>query len=123
MSGFLWIVWGVLKALTSQAAQSGLVAEAFKTLEQLGAGRSLELQWIPAHSDYAGNERADVVAKRAAETRPCGPQPIVPLSPAVVQLSIREWARRAHKSAWRTIQDLSKPRFLFGSLIGRPSKI
>ena len=90
-----------LESLTSQGTTSSLVWEAFQILNELGKSRSVQLNWIPAHRNYEGNELADELAKRAAEMCPVGPQPVIPLSPCVVKLALREWARNSHKSEWQ----------------------
>jgi ribonuclease HI len=113
----------VLKSLVTEGTTSALVLEAFEIMEEVGNGRTLKLEWIPAHTGYEGNERADVLAKRAAETCPCGPQPIVPLSPSVVKLTIREWSRNLHRLRWKDNKGCKQSKIFLGGPCGNPRDV
>ena len=55
-----------LKALDSTKIKTRTIQEAVETLNRLGECNDLSLMWIPAHSDYEGNEKADTLAKKGS---------------------------------------------------------
>jgi len=59
-------------ALANHTTTSKLVREAKVTLNELTKNNSVIVTWIPGHSGYKGNERADYLAKRGVES---GSQP------------------------------------------------
>ncbi len=52
-----------LLAVDSSKIRSLTTLQAVSLLNRLGASNDLHLKWIPAHSNFAGNERADTLAK------------------------------------------------------------
>ncbi|CAH0712851.1 unnamed protein product, partial [Brenthis ino] len=44
-------------------------------LNVLGTSNRVTLRWVPGHSGIDGNEKADALARRGAETPDCGPEP------------------------------------------------
>ena len=61
------------------------------------AGVRAHLQWVPAHCDLPGNERADALAKEASEL----PQQDVPPDAAAVVKAVARDARKAWAASWR----------------------
>lgn len=107
-----------LRALTSVKKVEGLVRETFDILNNLADGRSVTLSWVPSHCGFAGNEAVDLAAKRAANTAFAGPEPAMSVSPSVVKLQIRDWARACHETVWRNRRDCGLTRELVPSLYG-----
>ncbi|XP_058791044.1 uncharacterized protein LOC131664172 [Phymastichus coffea] len=58
-----------IMALETPISNSALVKEVKKTLNDLAAGNKLYITWIPGHSGYKGNARADKLAKQGAEMK------------------------------------------------------
>ena len=56
-----------LMALEATKVKHRTTQEAVRTLNSLGESNSLKLLWIPAHSDYEGNEYADSLAKKGSQ--------------------------------------------------------
>ena len=85
------------------------------------------LQWVPSHRDHAGNERADVEAKRAASgnASPVASLPAwltrdaLPASLSKVRQSLNEIFKQAARAEWalspcatRVDPDLPSKKFL-----------
>ncbi|XP_036341513.1 uncharacterized protein LOC118750890 [Rhagoletis pomonella] len=64
-----------LRALDSFKTTSRLVDSCKTLLNSLGAHNRVTLWWVPGHEGFEGNERADYLAKRGAQTRMHGPEP------------------------------------------------
>jgi len=47
----------------------------------------VRLLWVPGHCNIEGNERADRLAKQAAETYFTGPEPVVGITADSVRLA------------------------------------
>ena len=56
-----------LQAVDSCKIRSLTTLQAVSLLNRLGASNDLHLKWIPAHSNFAGNERADTLAKMGSK--------------------------------------------------------
>lgn len=95
---------GVLDSLTSGYRISGLTLEVYEALQQLSAHFDVTLHWLPSHTGLWGNEEVDSLAKEAAGTRPCGPEPMIPVSKAVGTMAIKQWARKQHRVYWTNLQ-------------------
>jgi Ribonuclease HI len=61
--------------------KSKLVLECLECLSELATHNSVQLVWVLGHEGILGNERADELAKKGADTPFTGPEPI--LWPAV----------------------------------------
>lgn len=93
-----------LLALEAMHTSSCLVRECHSTLNSLASSNLVRLMWIPAHSDFRGNEMADGLAKAACAANHedfIGPLPILPIPLSLVHWSIKKWARAEHVRAWR----------------------
>jgi ribonuclease HI len=55
-----------LMAIESAKIKHRTTQETVEVLNSLGESNNLRLLWIPAHSDYEGNERADTLAKKGS---------------------------------------------------------
>ena len=67
------------------------------TLNALGERNKLTLQWIPAHSDYEGNERADTLAKNGSRN-----EHALSLNPPIPQAT---WKTHTHQLAIKQAEE------------------
>ena len=66
-----------LKALES--VKSKLVLECLECLSELATHNSVKLVLVPGHEGILGNEKADELAKKGADTPFTGPEPVLGL--------------------------------------------
>jgi len=58
--------------------------------------------WVLGHE---GNERADKLAKKGADTQFIGPEPILGLPYTVIRRATRDWMERKHIESWKSSKD------------------
>jgi ribonuclease HI len=92
---------GALKALSAVKITSRLVSETVDALQVLSIHNGVRLLWVPGHCNIVGNERADQLAKQAAETDFTGPEPAVGLSVDSVRLLVHRWAIKEQIKLWQ----------------------
>jgi len=85
-----------IMSMTSHWPQPGLVRECHSALNELEEKMKVTLNWIPAHCGYSGNERTDVLAKKATQMSFTGPEPIIPISTQVPDHAIDVRSRKEH---------------------------
>jgi len=66
-----------IKAVSTYKATTGLVADALKALATFS---SVRLIWVPGHCGIAGNEKVDMLAKKASSSCFTEPEPSVGIS-------------------------------------------
>ena len=74
-----------LKALESVTVKSKLVLECLACLNELATQNSVQLMWVLGHEGILGNERADQLTKKDADTPFTGPEPVHGLRYSVVK--------------------------------------
>jgi Ribonuclease HI len=97
-----------LKALESVAVRSKSVLECLEFLNELATHNSVQLVWVPRHEDILGNERADELAKKDADTPFTGSEPVLGLPYSVVKQAIWDWMKRKHIECWKSIKDCNQ---------------
>ena len=89
-----------LRVLGGRRIASRMVRECSSTLDILSRKNQVALEWVPGHADVAGNERADVEAKRGASSPPIGPEPFVPAPDAFIRAQVKGFFEEKHRVAW-----------------------
>ncbi len=92
-----------LKALDSFEFKSRLVWDCYSFLAELGRCNMVTLCWIPGHSGFEGNEKADALANSAAATLLEGPQPFCGIPRSSAYQSINSWVRNEHERRWHQV--------------------
>jgi len=75
--------------------------ECKEALNKLAGRRPVCLTWVPGHTGIPGNERADQLARQASSVAFVGPEPVLPISHAVIKTAIRDWANRLSDKCWK----------------------
>ncbi|KAJ8914639.1 hypothetical protein NQ315_015377 [Exocentrus adspersus] len=89
-----------LHALKSPRITSQVVLECTNSLAALGQRNKVRLVWVPGHSGVAGNEEADVLARKGASDTLTGPEPAIGLPYSYPLGSIDNWTREKCQGDW-----------------------
>ena len=68
--------------------KSKLVLECLECLSELATHKSVQVVWVPGHEGILGNERADELAKKGADTPFTGPKLVLGLPYSVIKQAI-----------------------------------
>jgi ribonuclease HI len=90
-----------LKALKKSTITSKTVEICSKTLNLLGENNTVSLEWVKPHCGIHGNEMADKIAKKAANTPFIGPEPVLPIATCILKSEIEKWLIREHSLYWQ----------------------
>ncbi|KAJ8912492.1 hypothetical protein NQ315_002089 [Exocentrus adspersus] len=89
-----------LHALKSPRITSQVVLECTNSLAALGQRNKVRLVWFPGHSGVAGNEEADVLARKGSSDTLTGPEPAIGLPYSYPLGSIDNWTREKCQKDW-----------------------
>ena len=83
--------------LNSHQVNSRLVWECIQALVKLSTQNHVELCWVTGHRGIEGNEEADKLAKKGANTPFIGPEPVCRISKSTAKTAVYQWAKKEHK--------------------------
>ncbi|XP_043479885.1 uncharacterized protein LOC122509720 [Leptopilina heterotoma] len=75
------------------------------------------LLWIPGHSGFAENDRAEELAKEGARKQLIGPEPPIGVSNKCLTLEIKQWIAAEHQREWQVTKGCRQAKVLMGSSI------
>ncbi|KAJ8914523.1 hypothetical protein NQ315_002796 [Exocentrus adspersus] len=101
-----------LHALKSPRITSQVVLECTNSLAALGQRNKVRLVWVPGHSGVAGNEEADVLARKGSSDTLTGPEPAIGLPYSYPLGSIDNWTREKCQEDWSRGIGLRQARLL-----------
>ncbi|KAJ8911751.1 hypothetical protein NQ315_003651 [Exocentrus adspersus] len=91
----MWHCTSEIPRITSQ-----VVLECINSLAALGQRNKVRLAWVPGHSGVAGNEEADVLARKGSSDTLTGPEPAIGLPYSYPLGSIDNWTREKCQEDW-----------------------
>ncbi|XP_026680165.1 uncharacterized protein LOC108252718 isoform X1 [Diaphorina citri] len=89
-----------LNTLKSPKVSSKLAWECIENLSELAIQNKVNLEWIPGHRGFDGNESADLLAREAAEEKFIGPEPVLGLPKCVIRTDIKRWVQDEANKTW-----------------------
>ena len=99
-----------INTLNSTSVSNTIALDTINTLNELGSLHSITIQWVPGHSNIAGNEAADTLANQGSAVIPTGPEPYLPFSKNQSDTEIRALTFSKHLDSYRnnTLSDKGK---------------
>lgn len=111
-----------LMTLKGHFVRSKLAIECSNRLNFLsGKQQETNLIWVPGHNNIEGNEKADEMAKKAAETPIAGPEPMVPLTKQAGNVLITKAIWKEALERWKSRKDCRQAKMWSPQLLS-PSK-
>jgi ribonuclease HI len=104
-----------LLSLNAVICKSALVKITIEVLNYLGIFNRVILAWVPGHSGIIGNENADVLAKRGAESEFYGPEPAIGVSPGTLRSKIQSWMDSLSCHRWNNTDACRIAKIYFGN--------
>ncbi|KAJ8983160.1 hypothetical protein NQ317_016259 [Molorchus minor] len=92
-----------LKALFSYRCNSKTEWNCQKALNNLSLRNHVTLVWIPGHSGQEGNEIADSLARKGAETTFIGPEPVLGISYNTAKMAVLNWSEGEILQYWQSL--------------------
>lgn len=105
-----------IKAIGSNNSRSKLVIACRTQLEELSSVNAVHLLWVPGHSNIAGNEWADELARNGASIDFVGPEPAVPISVCWIKQKICSWALSEHNRLWADLDTCRQTKLFLSGL-------
>ena len=95
-----------LKTLESVTVRSKMV---LGCLDELATHNSVQLVWVPGQEGILGNQRADKLAKKCADTPFTGPEQVLGLPYSVVNQGLDGEETHRVLEVWQRLQALQGP--------------
>ncbi|KAJ8976990.1 hypothetical protein NQ317_013991 [Molorchus minor] len=92
-----------LKDLFSYRCNSKTVWNCQKALNTLSLRNHVTLVWILGHSGQEGNEIADSLARKGAETTFIGPEPVLGISYNTAKMAVLNWSEGEILQYWQSL--------------------
>jgi ribonuclease HI len=92
-----------LKALRAHTFVSKLVSECLDILKGLSTKCELTLMWVPGHTGIEGNEIADELANKGAESHFIGPEPFFGYNGDKLRTKLLEWLEVRKRTHFETL--------------------
>jgi ribonuclease HI len=102
-----------LKALISPQIKSRVVLDCVTALQNLSEINTVELIWVPGHSNVLGNEEADRLAREGIDLECYSPEPVLPLPLCVVHSYRKAREIRLFQDWWTNEAGLLRQNRLF----------
>ena len=110
-----------IKALKNFTTTDSLVLQCKTSLNKLGETNTVTLYWIPGHKGHMGNEVADRLAKRGADSSDTpGPFPLIPVPKSHPKQLIREWGHYKHNIEWLNRKDCRQTKMMIPIIPKKP---
>jgi ribonuclease HI len=103
-----------IKALSSCKVGSGLVWECLQLLTELARYNTVNLCWVPGHTNIEGNERADELAKQGSSSALIGPEPACGVSCITVKGALEQRLTGMHQMYWESLPGHRQAKVLIG---------
>ncbi|MCP3663266.1 MAG: reverse transcriptase-like protein [Gammaproteobacteria bacterium] len=100
-----------VKALSAPKIRSSLVLDCVQALNSLAAVTSVTVCWIPGHSSFAGNNKADALANQATATPYLGLEPVLPVTSGHIKREVKAWVQAAQTQLWVEREDCCQSKF------------
>ena len=100
---FLSDSMSAINAINSTDIDSRLVLNTINNLNKLGIIHKVLLTWIPGHSNYKGNERADNLARQGSSRAPTGPEPFLPVSKNYLWNQVTDFMYSLHLKQYKRL--------------------
>jgi ribonuclease HI len=107
-----------IKALAAVKINSKLVQECRNALDNLGSTRQLTIQWVKAHAGTDGNEEADKLARRGANSAYIGPEPALCAGKSFYRVALEKWVDHASEQVFTQSPGAAQSK----QMLGRPDK-
>ncbi|XP_043465741.1 uncharacterized protein LOC122500735 [Leptopilina heterotoma] len=109
-------------SLKRYVTTSQLVGDCHEALNRLAGINRVTLFWVPGHSGFICNDKADKLAKTGAREQFIGPDPPVGVSGKCLALEFNQWLAVEHQREWQATKGCRQAKILLGTNINLKRK-